>query len=753
MQAVVGVLADAPALVVSGQRRVVEDPEQDERVSGQMSVEPILVEAEPDRDAAQQGVAERGDCVDVVEDRVAQSGRSGREEVRPVQRPSGPHPRIVGRELLAEVDAFLHVGATRGELAAHREPTSPGAPALGHGDVRLLVVAQGEELPRQSVEPLDHVGGNAVSGHEEEAGGPAGADRSPWRSRGPRRTGHRCRGAAAPHRSPEGRAPASVCRNRAKPDGGRDVVPWWRMDELPESFDVPPGAPTEADPPSDPAAPAPASAPTPVPEPMPDLNTGLPAMPPLGPPYAPPLAPPPPTFPHSPPEDWPWTPPLLDFPGDAAAAAGGGKSKPPDDPRRSALMIAALGAVALLIVGALAWNQSNEANPNSRFIAGASTTTTAPIASDSNSDNGGSSDSSDAGGSSSSDSSSSDSQDLHTTVLDIEAFVAKTRGLQFKQDVDVQLADDNQLTQLLNGEFAKERPSLLETQEVLRALGLVPPTFDVTSAEQTLLNGSVLGFYDPSTKQLVVRGTEITPFVREVLAHELTHALDDQWFNLDRPQLDTADDETGFGFTALTEGDATRVEDAYLATFSGGDRAEAASEQQQLLLQHPEVLSLPEVLLDISQEPYTDGPTLVKAILAAGQQPRLDAAFQQPPTTSEQVMDPSKFLAGEGAVPVPLPTADGAVSNKGVLGAFMLEELMIESGSVSNVDDAIGGWGGDAYVTWIGSTGKTCLRDTFVGDTPAGTALLAQALSQWAPVAGATVDAPAGQPGSLTVCS
>ncbi len=80
--------------------------------------------------------------------------------------------------------------------------------------------------------------------------------------------------------------------------------------------------------------------------------------------------------------------------------------------------------------------------------------------------------------------------------------------------------------------------------------------------------------------------------------------------------------------------------------------AAATKEQQDLLLAHPEIFALPQVLLDITQEPYTDGPALVQAILDAGQRARLDAAFQQPPTTSEQVIDPSKFLAGEPAVPV-----------------------------------------------------------------------------------------------------
>ncbi|HEY2813490.1 MAG TPA: hypothetical protein VGJ03_08520 [Acidimicrobiales bacterium] len=529
------------------------------------------------------------------------------------------------------------------------------------------------------------------------------------------------------------------------------------MDEPTEGFNIPPGAtstPGAGDAPEQPPAPQASPPPSAAPGPY-----NSPAMPPLGLPYAMPAAPPAPTFPASPPENWPSTPPLLPVPVASASPPGGGGPREPSDPRRSALVIAALGAVAIVLVGLLAWQQSSD-NGNGRFIAGAPSTTQ-PVATDGNSDSTSGSDSSGSSGStdssgqgnSSSDSSSSSQEDLQQVVLDIQAFVARERGLAFKQNVDVQLATDDQLQQMLDDELSKEQASITEEQEVLRALGLVPPTFDVVQAEKTLDNGSVLGFYDPETKKLVVRGTDITPFVREVIAHELTHALDDQWFNLDRPQLDTADDETGFAFSALTEGDATRIEEAYLDSLSPHDRAQASSEEQQLLFAHPEVFSLPQALVDIAQEPYTDGPALVSDILDAGQQPRLDAAFQQPPTTSEQVINPDKFLAGEGAVPLPFPAADGTVSNKGVLGAFMFEELLVGSSQTHGIDQAIDGWGGDEYVTWIGADGKTCLRDTFVGDTPADTAQLANALSEWAPDTGATIDAPAGQPGTLTVCS
>jgi len=508
------------------------------------------------------------------------------------------------------------------------------------------------------------------------------------------------------------------------------------MDEPTQPYAVPPGAPNEPE----------GQRPPLPPRPQPPMGPA--GMPPLGPPYAAPSVPPPPMFPPSPPEQWPAVPPLVPVEAGPPSYAGGGRPREPGDPRRGALLIAAIGAAAIVIVGVLAWGQSTD-DSNSRFIAGAPTTTS-PLATDSESSTESSSSES---GRSSSSSSSSAEPDLQTAVLDIQRFVERERDLKFKTNVEVQLATTDELTRMLDEELAKEGPAIAESQQVLRALGLIPPTFDLAKAQRDLLDNTVLGFYDPETKKLVVRGTQVTPFVRDTLAHELTHALDDQWFNLDRPQLDTADDESGFGFTGLAEGDATRVEQAYLDSLSSGEQAAVAREQLALTAAHPELFRLPQVLLDILKEPYTDGPLLVNAILDAGGRARLDSAFQQPPTTSEQVIEPDKFLEGEGAVPVAAPAADGAVQNKGALGAFMFEEILLGSSRTSDVNNAVTGWGGDSYVTWVDASGKACLRDTFVGDTPGDTKELADALNEWAPDVDATVTAPAGQPGTFTVCS
>ena len=490
-------------------------------------------------------------------------------------------------------------------------------------------------------------------------------------------------------------------------------------DEPTTPFSIPPGGePSAPPPPSLTAGPAPGPSPS---------------MPPLGPPYTESSGrPPPPRFPGAPPEQWPATPALL--PGPAPSAP------PPvrwtDDPEHRAVAWGAIAIVFAIIVGALIGATAADGPISTAAPVGTSEASTGSTSTESDT------------------TTTTEPSSLDAVVLDIEQFVERERGLKFKHPVDVNLAGEGDFQNRLLADFGKQRAAIVEGQQVLTALGLVPPGFDVVNEERSLLSVGVVGFYDPESKELVVRGTEITPFVREVLAHELTHALDDQWFDLNRPQLDNADDESKFGFTGLAEGNARRIEDAYVASLSRSEQTEAAVAQESLLLQHPEIFDLPPILLALVQAPYDLGPPFVEALLGAGGQSRLDSAFVTPPVTSEQIIDPKRYLSGEGPVAVPAPTADGASANVGVLGAFLLREMLFDSlPSDAEVQRAIAGWGGDSYVTWTDGSGQSCVRDTFVGDTPGDTVELVQAITDWGGDHGAVIDAPPEGPATFTVCS
>jgi hypothetical protein len=106
----------------------VEDAEQRDGLGSEAAREPVAVEAETERDAAHDRLAERRERGHVLEHLAPQAGRRRREQIRAVQGSSGAHTRVVGRELGPEVDAFLAIGSPRRQLAADGEPAPPGRP-------------------------------------------------------------------------------------------------------------------------------------------------------------------------------------------------------------------------------------------------------------------------------------------------------------------------------------------------------------------------------------------------------------------------------------------------------------------------------------------------------------------------------------------------------------------------------------------------------------------------------------------------
>lgn len=311
--------------------------------------------------------------------------------------------------------------------------------------------------------------------------------------------------------------------------------------------------------------------------------------------------------------------------------------------------------------------------------------------------------------------------ELEAVVAEIATFVEEERGLEFLEDPEVELLGEGDFqARLLEGREDDEE-ALLDAEDELRALGLIEDDVDLADALDELLGGAVLGFYDPEDGALVVRAGEITPLARITIAHELVHALDDQHFDLYRPEYDDDPTEVRSGFTALVEGSASVVEDAYRASLSSGERAEADAEE---LAQSGNIPDVPQILLEILSAPYVLGPDLVEAILDDGGQEALDAAFDDPPTTSEQYLFPDRYLAGEEAIEVPAPEAEGDIVYEGAFGAL---SLLLLTGDALAVD----GWGGDAYVVWR-EDDRACARGTMIGDTDRDTDEIAAALEAWA---------------------
>jgi len=323
--------------------------------------------------------------------------------------------------------------------------------------------------------------------------------------------------------------------------------------------------------------------------------------------------------------------------------------------------------------------------------------------------------------------------DKLTPVLPgLEAFVEQARGLQFKRTPKVALVADDQFDKLLEGDGsdAADPQDVQTALGELRALGLIEGEIDVDAVARQQTS-TVLGFYDSKTKELYVRGVDATPYAQQTLVHELTHALDDQHFGLERPELDAPEQsDAAAAFQALAEGDATTVENEWYDSRPQEDQ-DAIDAAEGATGGGADDGSEPDVFTKQAAFPYSVGPDFVAALRKAGGQARLDAAFEHPPTTTEQILYPRRFLDGETALAVLAPRADGDVVDEGSFGELGL--FLIADASVSHqaAGRASAGWGGDAYRAWRDGN-RTCIRANIQMDTPADTAQLIETLQAWA---------------------
>lgn len=316
------------------------------------------------------------------------------------------------------------------------------------------------------------------------------------------------------------------------------------------------------------------------------------------------------------------------------------------------------------------------------------------------------------------------------------AFVEAVRGHRFVTRPQVDFVPDAEFRQHVLDAIEATEPALDVDEVAFKALGWMPPTDDLFEKYKIAFGGTVVGFYDPATKVLEVRGDELTPYRREVVVHELTHALDDQLFDLNVTMGDGVLSEQQLAFLVGVEGDAVNVQRSYVANvMTPIEQLQNVAEQLSFQID-PAILSVPLALLSTSQTPYLQGPEFVAGL---GGNNGVDAMFERFPATAEQAWNPAKYLADEGAVAVATPPSAGTVVNSGSWGQFFMSLILSNGVNLDGrVDPVTNGWAGDAYVSWTDGD-VSCIRIDTRQDTAAQADSLQAAQATWASSSGAVV--------------
>ena len=315
-----------------------------------------------------------------------------------------------------------------------------------------------------------------------------------------------------------------------------------------------------------------------------------------------------------------------------------------------------------------------------------------------------------------------DAADIQQRRKEIEASVERLRELSFLQPVAYREIPRTELPAILRAKLGQQVPDqeFDHTGVALAALGLIPPGTDLKKTYLGLLGEQVGAFYDQHSQELFTfSGQSLANSQNQViLAHELTHALEDQHFHLVRLPLEAkGNDDRVLAASALVEGDATLVMNRYLigslsaATIRESLAATLTTDVRQLA-------AAPRFLRETLLFPYLRGQEFCQRLYDGGGWPELARAFEHPPASTSLILHPERFLAGPSEEPATVEFPDTQLLGEppiddNVLGEFGLRQWLL----VRLKDDALAvgtaaGWKGDRYLVYGGTRAASYVWET-----------------------------------------
>lgn len=322
----------------------------------------------------------------------------------------------------------------------------------------------------------------------------------------------------------------------------------------------------------------------------------------------------------------------------------------------------------------------------------------------------------------------------------IENYVTETRGLEALNPVERLFPSRQEAVDYILRLYQREYPEELIWQltQFYIAFDLLPPDTNYLDSYLDLLSAQIGGFYEPETKQMntlllngEIVGDKLPLLEQIVYAHEYTHALQDQHFDM-TATLARAGENRDYAqaILSLIEGDATAIMNLYTQAIAAKNPFGTAL---QLLVQGIQTNTLtmpagtPPVIESELLSAYLDGTAFVSALIDAGGWEAVNAAYANPPQSTEQILHPQKYLDGEAPQMVTL--ADQELGDSwttiwdNTMGEFYLREYLKTQLTRADANRAAAGWGGDNYrIFHNDETGQLAWVIKIAWDTEADTA-------------------------------
>jgi len=344
-----------------------------------------------------------------------------------------------------------------------------------------------------------------------------------------------------------------------------------------------------------------------------------------------------------------------------------------------------------------------------------------------------------------------DEEQILKALDELVGTASRLRGLELKKPIQKGIKSREEITGFMNRKIAEaHRPEqILMEEKMLKITGLLPEKTDYKDAMINLLTEQVQGFYDPEERMLFIASWLPMSDQEPVMLHEITHALQDQHFDLQaifRANRNSDNDDYLLAQQALFEGDATVVTlqftiEPFKRHFSElPDLAFIMETQMETeMVKSPVLSDTPRFLRESLIFPYGHGASFLQEIWK--QNPSwetINKLYSDPPVSTEQIMHPEKYY-GIRDNPIPVDAAAKAarlgeewkIPYKSVFGEFMLGQLLALHMNKDYAKRAATGWGGDEVLLLENGTGRNAVWVETVWDTTDDAGKFFTAMDEW----------------------
>jgi hypothetical protein len=241
------------------------------------------------------------------------------------------------------------------------------------------------------------------------------------------------------------------------------------------------------------------------------------------------------------------------------------------------------------------------------------------------------------------------------------------------------------------------------------AFGLLPKGFDFDTFMINVLTEQVEGLYDPKSQEFYIADWSPLEDQRMVMAHELTHALEDQHFQIETwERAARPNDDAELARDAVLEGSATAAMVDYLMLGTGRSLKDLPDFDPSMLIGDlggtPTLKTAPPFLKDLLVFPYVAGLNFSAAVMRNTGWDALPGIFEKPPASTQQILHPALYKSGKTPSKVSLPNLEKVLGanwtklDENIMGEFGWKEILKQFLDDARAKTLAAGWDGDRYV-------------------------------------------------------